>query len=183
MQTATAAAALVLATIGLGAQAQPQTLKPGLWEVSNTMQSGSGEMDKAMAQMKQEMESMPPEQRKMMQDMMAKQGVGVGAGGMTVKICMTKEMIERNDIGTQEGDCKTSHSPWVGNTMKMSFTCTKPPSSGEGQISVVSPQAYNVKMTVNTASKGKPERMAMDSKGKWLSAECGAIKPAGMPKK
>ncbi len=186
MHRATAAAALILATIALGAQAQPQTLKPGLWEISNTMQSGSGEMEKAMAQMKQEMESMPPEQRKMMQDMMAKQGVGIGAGAagaMTVKICMTKEMIERNEIGAQEGDCKTSHSPWVGNTMKMSFTCTKPPSSGDGQISVVSPQAYNVKMTVNTTSKGKPERMAMDGKGKWLSAECGAIKPLGTPKK
>ena len=51
-----------------------------------------------MAQMQQQMASMTPEQRKMMQDMMGKQGVGIGAGGpcgMSVKVCMTKEMVER----------------------------------------------------------------------------------------
>jgi hypothetical protein len=150
------------------------------------MQSASGEMEKAMADMQKEMAAMPPEQRKMMQDMLAKQGVGMGSGGtsgMTVKVCMTRDMIERNEFAPQTGDCKTSYAPRNGNTMKMSFVCTKPPSSGEGQVSFVSAESTTSRMTVTTQVQGKPEKVTMDGQGKWLSAECGAIKPLGQPKK
>ncbi len=146
------------------------------------MQTGSGEMEKAMAEAQKQMAALPPEQRKMMQDMMARQGVGMGAGGaggMTVKICMTKEMIERDEIPAQEGDCKTTRAPWVGNSMKMSFICTKPPSKGEGQVTIIGPQAYTMKMTMDTTASGKPERVTMDNTGKWLSAECGNVRPLG----
>ena len=81
MKAITSVAALALVTMALVPQAQPRTLKPGLWEISNKMQSGSGEMEKAMAAAQKQMAAMPPEQRKMMQDMMAKQGVSLGAGG------------------------------------------------------------------------------------------------------
>ena len=176
-------AMLVLSVLALDAQAQ--SLKPGLWEMTSTA-GGSAEMDKAMAEAQKQMAAMSPEQRKMMQDMMAKQGVNMGtsaSGAMSIKICMTKEMVESNDIAPQEGDCKTTSSPRSGNTMKMSFVCTKPPSSGEGQITFAGSEAYNSKMTVTTTSNGKSEKMTMEGQGKWLSAECGAIKPPARPKK
>lgn len=177
-----AAIALIAAPFCVSAQ----TMKPGLWEISNKMQTGSGQMEKEMARMQQEMASMPPDQRKMMQDMMAKQGVSMAAGGpgvMSVKICMTKEMVERNDVSSQQGDCKHTNSPRSGNTMKTSFTCTNPPSSGEGTITFLSPEAYTMRMTMNTSVHGKPEKMNMDGSGKWLSADCGAVKPRAMPKR
>ena len=147
---------------------------------------GSGQLEKGMAEMQKEMAAMPPEQRKMMQDMMAKQGVSVGAGApgmMAVKICMTKDMIERNELPSQQGDCKSNTSPRVGNTMKMSFVCAQPPSSGEGQVTIVSPEAYTTKMAMKSNVQGKPETMTMDGSGKWLSADCGNIKPLAAPKK
>ncbi len=176
-------AMLVLSMFSLGAQAQ--SMKPGLWEISQKMQSSSGEMEKAMGDMQKEMAAMTPEQRKMMQDMMAKQGVGMGSGPgpMSLKVCMTQEMVERNELAPQQGDCKSSYSPRTGNTMKIAFACTKPPSSGEGQITFTSSEAYSSKMVVNTMHNGKNEKMSMDSQGKWLSAECGAIKPPSAPKK
>jgi len=183
MKRIVATAICLLGVFTAGAHAQ--TMKPGLWEMQTKMQSGSGEMEKAMAEMQQQMASMPPEQRKMMQDMMSKQGVGMGAGGpgtMSIKICMTQEMIERNELPTQQGDCKNTVSPRSGNTMKFAFRCTKPVSSGEGEVSFISPQAYTSKMTVNTTTAGKNERMTMGSQGKWLSAECGAVRPIGSNK-
>ncbi len=177
-------AAVVLATCALGASAQ--SMKPGLWEINNKV-GGSAEMDKAMAQAQQQMASMPPEQRKMMQDMMAKQGVGMGpgaGGGMAVKICLTKEMAERNELPQQQqGDCKSTAAPRAGNTQKFSYTCTQPPSSGEGEVTFTSSEAYSMKMVTNTTVKGKPEKMTMNGTGKWLSADCGAIKPLAAPKK
>ena len=163
-----------------------QSMKPGLWEISQKMQSGSGEMEKAMAEMQKQMAAMTPEQRKSMQDMMGKQGVSMGAGGpgvMAVKICITKEMAERNEVAPQQGDCKSTNSPRTGNSMKLSFVCTQPPSSGEGQITFASAESYTSKMTVRTTASGKNETMAMDGQGKWLAAECGAVKPLPAGKK
>ncbi len=174
---------------GLFLVAQPtlaQNLKPGLWEINNKMQSGSGQLEKGMAEMQKQMAAMPPEQRKMMEEMMAKQGVSMSAGApgsMVAKICMTKEMVERNELPAQQGDCKSTTSPRVGNTMKMSFVCTQPPSSGEGQVTFVSPEAYTMKMAMKTSVQGKPETMTMDGGGKWLAADCGTLKPIAVPKK
>ena len=179
----------VLSAIALIAStgfATAQTMKPGLWEISNKMSGGSGEMEKGMADMQKQLANMPPEQRKMMEDMMAKQGVAMGAGGgggMSAKVCLTKDMVERNEVATQQGDCQSTNSSRTGNTMKFSFVCAKPPSSGEGQVTFVSPEAYTMKMAITSTVKGKPEKMNMDATGKFLSAECGSIKPIVMPKK
>lgn len=68
----------------------------------------------AMKQMQDSLAKMPPDQRKMMQVMMAKQGIGMGAGG---------------------------------------------------------------NFTIVTQVEGKPERVQMSQTGKWLNADCGAIRP------
>lgn len=163
-----------------------QTLKPGLWEVQQKMH-GSGEMNQAMAEMQKQMAAMPPEQRKQMEAMMAKQGVQMGAatsgGGMSMKMCMTKEMAERNELPANQGDCKTTSQQRSGNTMRMAFSCTNPPSSGETQFTLVSPEAYTMKMTATTTASGKPEKVNMEGTGKWLTADCGNIKPVAPPKK
>lgn len=178
--------ALVCATLlGTTLGAAAQSLKPGLWEISNKMTSGSGEMERAMAQAQKQLSSMPAEQRKMMEDMMANQGVGMGmnAGITTIKICMTKEMVERDEVvKPQQGDCKHTSSPRSGNVMKFSFVCTEPASSGEGQVTFLGPQAYNMKMAINTTTNGKAETMKMDATAKFLSTECGNIRPIALPK-
>ena len=67
----------------------------------------------------------------MMEDMMAKNGVAMSpgaGGGMAVKICLTKEMLDRNQgaAAMQRAGCTSTMSPRVGNTMKLTFTCTQP---------------------------------------------------------
>ena len=173
---------------GAAVPAAAQTLKPGLWEVTNKMQGGSGQMQNAMSEMQKHMASMPPEQRKMMEQQMAKSGVKMGAGGpaggMSVQVCMTREMVEKNDLPSQQGDCKTTSQGRSGNTMKMAFACTNPPSSGDGQVTFNSPESYTSKMNVSTQVDGKPEKISMEGTGKWLAADCGNVKPMGqMPTK
>jgi hypothetical protein len=178
----------LIATLALAASAAgAQTLKPGLWEINHKMQTSSGQMEQQMAQMQEQMKNMPPEQRKMVEEMMAKQGVKMGpggpGGGMNIKMCMTKEMVERNELPAQRGDCKTTQQSRSGNTMKMAFACTNPPSSGEGQVVFNSPESYAMKMVVTTQVQGKPEKVNMDATGKWLGADCGSIKPIAPPAK
>ena len=163
--------------------AAAQTLKPGLWEITNKMQSGSGQMENAMAQMQQQLASMPPEQRKMIEEQMARSGVKMGsagpAGGISVKVCMTREMVEKNEMPSQQGDCKTTSQSRAGNTMKMAFACTNPPSSGDGQVTFNGSESYSSRMNVSTQVQGKPEKMTMEGSGKWLAADCGDVKPLG----
>jgi Protein of unknown function (DUF3617) len=168
------------------ASANAQTMKPGLWEMTNKM-GGSPEMDQAMAQLQQQMANMPPEQRKMMEDMMAKKGMGMGGvspGGIVVKACITKEMAERNQMPMQHsGDCTNTISDKTSTGMKMKFTCTNPPSSGEGQFSFMGDTAYTMKMKISTAAQGKPQVTTVDGSGKWVNSDCGNITPMAMPKK
>jgi hypothetical protein len=167
-----------------------QNIKPGLWEVTSHMQDDSGELSAAMAQAKKQMESLPPEQRKMMQDMMAKQGMQMDTrsdGSMAVKVCMTQEMVSRNEISasqsSNQNDCTHSNSPRVGNTMKFAFVCTKPPSNGEGQFTFTNSESYSMKMSTTTIDNGKSRKMQMQNSARWLGADCGTVKPFVIPKK
>ena len=92
--------------------AQSQVTKAGLWEVSSNL-GGSAEIDTATAQMQQQMASMPPEQRKQMEAMMARQGVNMSSTPAVVssKMCLTKEMIERSQMPEQtQGDSTSTTS-------------------------------------------------------------------------
>ena len=163
--------------------AAAQTMKPGLWEINNKM-GGSGDtgakMAAAQAEMQKQMAAMPPEQRKQMEKMMAQQGVNMApsgaGGGMAVRVCITKEMAARNETPTQ-GDCKQEQLQKSGNTSKFKFTCSKPPSSGEGEVTMNSPESYTMKMKMTSQEKGKPEQMTMDAQGKFVSSDCGSVKP------
>lgn len=174
--------AAILGAAGIATPAVAQTMKPGLWEVTNKI-GGSGDagakMAAAQAQMQQQFASMPPEQRKMMEDMMAKQGVNMGpgapGGGMAVRICITKDMAARNEAPAQnQGDCKRESMQRSGNTTKFKFVCAKPPSSGEGEVTVHNAESYTMKMKM---SGGGSEQMTMEAQGKFLSNDCGSVKP------
>ena len=173
----------VLASGAVAAAAQ--TMKPGLWEMSSKMAGGSGEMERAMAESQKHMDAMPPAQRKKMEEMMAKQGISMGkpGGGMSAKVCMTKEMIDRNEMTRQEGNCKQTSAQKTGNTLKFTVVCTEPPSTSEGQVTYISPEAYTTKMTINSTRQGKPQTMVMESSGKYLSTDCGTVKPITLPAK
>jgi hypothetical protein len=176
------AAAAAVAVCGAGAQ----SLKPGLWQITHQTQ-GSGDMAQAMADMQKQMANMPPEQRKLVQQHMARQGAQVGAapagGGMAIKMCMTPEMAQRGQVPSQRGDCSTTAQARSGNTTKVAFACTNPPSKGEGEVTFESPEAYTSKITVTTTMQGKPQQVTMTSHGRWLTADCGSVKPPAPPKK
>ena len=180
-------ALLACATLLASLAAHAQNMKPGLWEITNQMQGTPGsKADAAMAQMQKQMASMSPEQRKMVEDMMAKKGMQMSAapgGGMAVKVCISPEMAARNEVAPQQqGSCTHTASPRSGKTQKFSFVCTQPPSRGEGEVTLTSPEAYAMKMTTTATVKGKEETMDMQAQGKWLGSDCGSVKPLVAPK-
>jgi hypothetical protein len=174
----------VLAACAIGAAlalpAGAQNMKPGLWELSNKVSSSDGQMQAAMAEMQKQLASMSPEQRQAMQQMMARNGVQmkVGAGGaLTSRMCMTKEMIQRKEFPVQEGDCTQKVTPMGANKMKIAFSCTRPPASGEGEMTLDSDTSYRARMHVKGTDGGRQQIVDMDVTGKWLGADCGNLRP------
>lgn len=168
-------AALALCAVPM---AQAQSVKPGLWEHSWSMKSSSGQMEKAMAQMKAELAKMPADQRKMMEQMMAKQGVGMSGDVSKVKLCLSPEQARNLDLPAGDGKCQQTVTQRSSGSIKSTFVCAgPPPSRGEGEMTLKGDTAYTGKSVIDTTIDGKPERMNMEVTGQWLSADCGAIKP------
>jgi hypothetical protein len=169
----------LIGLVGLSGTSLAQQMKPGLWEVNNKMKMDPA-MEAQMEQMRKQMAAMSPEQRKQMEAAMGKSGVkmDMGAGGgMVIKMCLTKEDVERNTPPTgMQSDCKSDMTK-SGNTMKMKFSCPNPPSSGEATYTYASNESYAMKMTITSSAGGAAKTTEMSGNGRWLGADCQGIKP------
>src|SRR5687768_7057493 len=94
--------AFVLAAACAAFPAAAQNLKPGLWEVRQKVQ-GNPEMERQMEEARKQMAAMPPEQRKQIEAMMARPGLQMGPGGDSIRMCLTREMVERDQIPANQG--------------------------------------------------------------------------------
>jgi hypothetical protein len=162
-----------------------QTMKPGLWSLSNQMTSNDPQLAQAMSAMQQHMANMSPEQRQQMQQMMQRNGMqlDIGAGGaVQTKLCMTREMAERKEFPVQQGDCKQTFTQQSSTRGHIAFSCTKPKVSGEGDVTADSDTSYRARMKIKSEEQGRNQVVDMDVTGKWLSADCGNIRPIPIPR-
>lgn len=178
MKTAlTLAAALAASTLAAPLHAAPD-MRAGLWQHEFSMKSQSGQMEQAMQQMQEQLKNMPPEQRKMMEQMMAERGVELGSDSQRIKVCVSEERAKKGFVPQQDGNCTHEVIEQSGNTTRFKFRCGGPqPSSGEGEVTFSSPTSFHGKAVTTTTINGKPERMEMEQSGRWLSADCGNLKP------
>jgi hypothetical protein len=165
-----------IASLAFGNAYAAGKMKPGLWEMH--MQSD-------------EMKNMPqisPEQMEQMKKMGVKMPT-MQDGGMAVKVCVSKEMSEQEQpplAQKQQSGCTPQNMKQSGNEYSMELVCDSPELKGIGMVK----GSYNGSDSMRSSydfkgvSNGKPMTQHMESKGKWLAADCGDVKPAGvMPKK
>jgi hypothetical protein len=145
-------------------------LKQGLWEM--TMKSDAM---KAMPKMS-------PEQM----EQMRKMGVNIPLmqdGGMVMKVCVTKEMAERDQPPQNEqmgAECKSRNFQRSGSNYSVDIVCDGPHMKGEGkgQGTFSGNERFNSTYDFKGTSGGKPTAMHQETSGKWLAADCGDVKPA-----
>jgi len=177
--------ASLVAALGAALPATAQTIKPGLWAMSNKMTSSDPALGQAMSAMQEHMANMSPEQRQQMQNMMQQHGVqlDISAGGaLQTKICMTREMAERKEFPVQQGDCRQTYSRQSPTRGHIAFTCTKPRVSGEGDVTADNDTSYRAHMKIRSEEEGRNQVVDMDVTGKWLAADCGNIRPVTVPR-
>lgn len=166
----------------LAGAAHAQQMKPGLWEFKQTPQLDPARQAQ-MAQAQKAMESMPPEQRQMIEKMMAQKGVNVSmsGGGITIKTCVTKEQAERNMAPVNhQGNC-TQEIKRSGSTIQTHFVCTDPASEGDATVTLRGNEGFTNDVTIRHQRQGKTETTKVSGEGRWLGADCGDVKPMPSP--
>jgi hypothetical protein len=137
-------------------------VKPGLWEV--------------------EMEGMdvglPPEQA----EAMKKAGIDMSKmfKAMKPQVCITAEQakMEQPPPDKNNKDCKIDSWDHSGKKMKGHMTCD---GDFKGTIDmtadVKNEKEYSTEVKTQGTARGSPSNMTMKSTSRWLSDDCGSVKP------
>lgn len=164
---------VVLATPPAQAEQDFQVdIRPGTWQHSFTMKSESGQMEQAIEEALRQLQQLPESQRRMVEEMMARQGIDLGLAGTTVEVCITEDDLRQGSLPQQEG-CEQSLEQESADNFIFEFECAgDPPYSGSGTLTRVSREHYTGAAEFETRMGGNPERITLVQEGRWLHESC-----------
>ena len=160
----------------LAAENTPLQVKPGLWEITSEGQnSGTPPIPpEVLAQM-------TPEQRAQMEahlkEMMAQQ-----AQRRVTKRCVTQQDIDHGfdkfDERTRD-KCTRTVTRSTSTLMEGRVQCTGSTTytSGTYHFEAPNPQTFNGSFDMTVGDASHTMKIKRDMHGKWLSADCGDVKP------
>ncbi len=155
-------------------QITPFDAKPGLWETTTTSEMSGMP---AMPQIPPEaLARMPPEQRARIEAMMKSMG---GPKTTTTKACITKESLQMGlDFGRQQS-CTQKMVNSSSSKQQIHVECAQGKTKSTGDLTVERLDAEHAKgnMTMQVSEGGPQMNMKMSFQSKWLSSDCGDVKP------
>ncbi len=178
---------VMLASIA-GAVYADSGLKPGLWEMHVTKNAVDGrdqsaQLAGASTRMQEAMARMTPEQRAQMGAMMQHSGVSLAENG-GIRMCITPEMARRDvPVVDKDGACKPTNLQRSGNHMSYEITCTKGGTkmTGTGE-STISGDSVSTRSNMTMSTNGQTHQMQTETEMKFVSSNCGDVKPVSAPK-
>ena len=168
-------AALAIASASLGAQAQTTIpkppIKPGLWQIQMEREVDG----QKMPDMSERMKSMTPEKRAQFEAMMKQHGVAMGGNGS--QVCYTPESLEHSPWAEAQMDCKPTFTSRTSAAWKWHTSCPKMGLESDGEAIFTNSENYTVKSTSVSKMGDKVRNSTTTMTGKWVSADCGDVKP------
>jgi hypothetical protein len=184
------AALLFAVPSSLLAQSAPLPVKPGLWEMSASVARTTALPPEAEARIA----ALPPAQQAQVRAMMAG---GAGPGGAakpmttTHQTCITGQMSMDSLLNQaqQSPGMQCTYTNRVQTATGASFdtSCTGQTGSAQGHTQFHATDTEHMTstthMTVTTSARGSSNSSTMDitTTGKFVSADCGDVKPMGAP--
>ncbi|WP_296251470.1 DUF3617 domain-containing protein [Pseudomonas sp. UBA4194] len=155
--------------------AQAQMLQPGLWEMTTSNMQVDGKALPDMQVMLGQLKMLPPEQRAMMEGVLANQGITLGGNG--IRSCLTPEQVRTNDIPLQDpkSGCTQKITERNGNVWKFQFSCPK--AQGAGQAQFLSDREFLTTVSGTFNASGAQQKGSMNTRAVWLGNDCGTVKP------
>ena len=175
---------LPLASIALSADMKPFDTKLGLWETTTTTEMEGMPAMPAMPQIpKETLDKMPAAQRARLEAMMSNRGGPGAPRTMTSRSCATKETQARG-YGVPESkdvDCTRQIISSSSSKAQIHVECSPkgggPTSNGEIAVERIDAEHIQGNMTTKTMANEKSITVKMVFSSKWISADCGDVKP------
>jgi hypothetical protein len=161
----------LVALAGFAAAGQVAPVKPGLWEV-HVDRTIDGQKAPGM---EERFKNMPPERRQQMEEMMKARGID--QSGNVMKVCHTKETLDRSRFSNAMPDCKTTFGQSSGSVWKGHTTCARMHLESDTEIKFTGSKSYTSKTSSVSEIGGRTRKSEIVTSGKWLSADCGDVKP------
>lgn len=141
--------------------------KPGLWSVTVEMGDGLPEIDPRMIE---QMEAMGLEIPK--------------PQPIEYEVCLTPEQVSKNvlpDMSDASSGCSSKNVRREGDQLSGDLECHGPlEGTGKVLITLTGAESYTGTSSFQGASReGIPLNMTSGLSGKWMSANCGKVKPLG----
>ena len=181
------AAAIALFAVLPAAAQLSQKPELGLWETRTTMTVNGRDMlaDLRTAQ-EAMMKSLPPAERAQMAEAM--KAKGAGAPSETEQECIdAKGLADWSDpkarLREMERDmpgCRFEQKAGAGSTLQFKGRCADPQGfTGDiaGTMTMKGAREWTSLYTGKGQSQGRPMDMRVETRGRWLAASCGAVKP------
>lgn len=186
MKTAILFSAVLLCPLAAWAadDIEPFDAKTGLWETTSTMEMSGMPAMPAMPQLSEEqLSKMPPQQRAQMEAMM-KSRMGAGAPRTSVtKSCVTSDSLKQAMAMGQNENCTRKVMSSSSSMQTIHMECTQGKMNMTGDLTVERVDAEHAKgaMVMKAAGGDQPVNMnmKMSFNAKWLSSDCGDVKPLG----
>ena len=177
--------ACALALPSVAALAQQPHIRPGLWEETVTMKMSGAQADAAAAQMKARLAAMPPDQRAAVEKMMAARGLDMSTGGAphVVRVCYTKEQLDRGFTPGRDSRCSRTNASTSGNVTQYDFACASGQHTitGHGTLTTMGDAAFAFSSVSDSTTDKGSMHMTNDIAGKFVSGDCGGVKPIEVP--
>jgi hypothetical protein len=163
--------ACVAALASLAAQAQVVPLAPGLWEVTFE-RTVDGQKSPELGD---RLKNMSPEQRQQMEAALKARGMDLTGNGM--KICHTPETLNLKHFINRVKDCKTNMLQSSGPVWKAHTSCPSMHMESDTVVTFDGKKSYTSKTSSVSERDGKARKSEIVTKGRWLAAACGDVKP------
>jgi hypothetical protein len=162
--------------IAISTSGQVAPIKPGLWQIQMDRETNG----QKRPDMSERLKNMPPERRAQVEAAIKERGIE--ASGNTLKVCQTREMLDPSKFANPLPDCKTIYSSRTNSSWKSHTSCSQNHLESDSEIIFSGPESYTVNVTSTLQSAGQSKTTHMTRIGKWLSADCGDIKPPSVGK-
>src|ERR1700732_4959420 len=153
------------------AQNQPP-MKTGLWQIHIESEING----KKTPDLAERMKNMSPETRKRAEAAMKQQGVDASDSGGR-RVCYGREMIEQGRGAEQPNGGKTDYSSRTVSLWKWHSSCPEIGYEGDGEAIFPSSEQCVEQSCGVIHAEGQANTTRSTITAKWLSADCGDIKP------
>jgi len=148
-------------------------MRSGLWEMTTT------------SDLLWLVPQIPPDQMQNLMNLAKQYGFDmpqIQNGAATSNTCITQEMTDQKNppvFYQNQLGCASKNATQIGNKYRLDFVCDSSQLKGNGTAegTFTSRESFSGRTEFNGIAQGNPVNEHADISGRWLSSNCGTVKP------